>query len=747
MLLKKNSWPYLALFAALVIFYPELFLVKAAPLAADHLEQHYPWASLLAEHVKQFHLPFWTPLIQCGFPIAAEGQIGIFYLPNLLLSLLLPFEAAYSFTPLFHFFFSGWGTYLYARKMKLEPLPAFTAAFIFVFGTAYGGAYYNITSLKTIAWFPWCLYFFESYYRGGGLRYLLLLSLAIFQALMAGYLQVAILAVAILSAVICFRLFIFHDSSARKRRVSLLPLGLSLGLAILLSLPQLFLTFQLAMLSNRVVSDESYAYVGSMSPVALATMMLPILQGLFRGNSLYGGLFSVILILFAVLSPEVRKEKSFRLWASMGILSLLLALGEWSPVYVGLVKLTHFYAFRTPMKFLIFICFSLALLSGLGLQQALRSGRSADAVSRKVSTGFLWLAGVTLAGSFAVGILLTYFRPQVELLGHWFIQNYIYGKAGHPHSLEIYSEKLTGYLNSAIRLVLARDPWQIWGYSLLAIHAGFVLWLRGAGKVTRPWLVTGLVLLCFDLYIFSFRDIKRDFDYYDRIKPDAAAGFLLEENKKGNVGRIYTLRNAHENFFMLPSVNMIYGLEDIGAYSPLVYKKYYESIGQLGNVNDSNAPYVPTTEFVLSHLDWLQFLGVTHIITRRPLEHAELKPVFEAPDTTRVYALKSEHQPVYFVTELKTDWEEDFIPPSPTSTIRLQRDSGEKSEWQITAKEKGFMILPRSYDPAWSAQLNGEPVTMHAAYGLFQAVEIPAAGNYTLHLSYAPWKAMAGKKS
>ena len=112
----ERDWAWAVAFClAVICFYPELFWVKAAPLVNDHWEQHYPWAWLLHKTLEQGKLPFWTPLIHCGFPIAAESQIGIFYLPNLLLSLLLPFPASYAYTMLIHFMISGLGTALAAR--------------------------------------------------------------------------------------------------------------------------------------------------------------------------------------------------------------------------------------------------------------------------------------------------------------------------------------------------------------------------------------------------------------------------------------------------------------------------------------------------------------------------------------------------------------------------------------------------------------------------------------------------------
>ena len=370
----------------------------------DHYEQHYPWAFWMAQSLKKFEWPFWTPLIHCGFPMTAESQIGTFYLPNLLLYFFLPLRVAYSYTNVVHFLLSGFGTYLYARHMRLEPLPAFVAAFIFLFGTGYGGAYYNLTSLKTISWFPLSLFLFEKFLESRKWRYGLGLSVSLAMSFLAGYLQVAISSLGIFLLYGFLRILFFRHEvkpSLRRRSAEILTLFIATGLALILSLPQIYLTFQLALLSNRAGLSEGYAYVGSMSPFVLATLVLPQIQSFFRGNCLYGGMFSILLILFALHSKKARAGTLFRLWCLMAAVSFLLALGQWSPLYVGLIKLTRFYSFRTPMKFLIFICFSLALLSGIGFQEAWKWAEDTkpNPLLKKISRSF-YLFIALLLGTF-----------------------------------------------------------------------------------------------------------------------------------------------------------------------------------------------------------------------------------------------------------------------------------------------------------------------------------------------------------
>ena len=370
---KHSSSDVFAVFgflALLILFYPELFIAKAASLKGDHWEQHYPWAFYMAQSLKQGIWPFWTSLIQCGFPIAAESQMGLFYLPNLLLYSFLPFQWAYAYMNLFHFFIAGLGTYLYCRKMGLTPLGAFVAGSIFVFGTGYGGAYYNITSLKTIAWFPWILWSFEVFEASLKKRYVFLTAFFISLSVLAGYLQVAVLALGIGSVYFLLRLFFFTEAgkSMPFRFGVAAWMAIAIVIAVLVSLPQLFLTAELATFSNRADLSEGYAYVGSLAPMALLTLVFPKLQGIFRGSCIYSGIFSIYFIAAAFFAVDKNRRRMLWLWLTVGIISLLLALGQWSPLYLGLIKLTRFYAFRIPAKFVIFLCFSLAVLGGAGIE-------------------------------------------------------------------------------------------------------------------------------------------------------------------------------------------------------------------------------------------------------------------------------------------------------------------------------------------------------------------------------------------
>lgn len=763
----------------LIVFYPDLFLAKTGSLVGDHLEQHYPWAYLLSISLKQFHLPFWTPWIHCGFPIAAESQVGIFYLPNLLLFFLLPFRWAYSYSNIFHFMVAGWGTYLYAHRMRLTPFAAFVSAIVFLFGTAYGGAYYNITSLKTICWFPVCLFLFERFYQGSKIRYLFLLSCVIASALTAGYMQVAIFMLIIFVAYLFLRIVFFYDDHAKtmaqksKKTIFVLVATL-LGLG--LALPQLALTFELAIRSNRIGLVEDYAYVGSMSPLALITLIIPYAQGYFSGNSIYSGIFSIPLILCAIFSKEIRGNHLFRLWVTVGIISLMLALGQWSPLYITLVKLTQFYSFRTPMKFIVFIGFTLAMLAAIGFDEAWKNSTSKQQTINTKAVGKAYFGLIVFCGLLAgvVYYFLTTGKPVAVQIGRWFINQFIYEKAGHPHSLEAYYNRLEPTINHIWILFSLGQFWNIWTYVLLTTGALFSVYLIRKGRITKTWLIFGIIFLIVDLYVFTWCDIRKDFATYQSVVPQSQIIDELKQAKEnGNLARIYGLRKPTEKLPLTPSLNILFGFEDIGVYSPFVLRRYNEAFSFFGNINDSNMAATPNLESILSRRQLLNLMDVSHVLTNRRIHVGHLKLIAE--DSTNgpfLYQNTDHHQRAFFVSqyEVTEDWDElkaklltpEFDPnrslliereelkklshqislSTKTSEFKLTRTSHDNNHehWNIQANQPGFVVISNLMYPGWQAEVNGVSRPILKAYGLFQAVWLEKAGNYDIRLTYYPFK-------
>jgi hypothetical protein len=758
----------------LILFYPRLFLGLDGPLVSDHYEQHFPWAYFLAKSLKSGVLPLWMPNIQSGFPIAAESQIGIFYLPNILLSLLLPIRFAYSYTLIFHFFISGAFTFLFLRKSNINHYGSFIGACVFLFGTSYGGAYYNITSLKTICWLPVLLYALEGYLINKRIRYLFLVALAVGQSLVAGYLQVAALMLFFFSIYSCFRCLScirINDLKFPPIIKLLFPILVSGVVGIILALPQILLTLPLALISNRAEPAEAYAYIGSMSPFAFSTLIFPHFQGLFRGNSLYGG---ILLFYFLLIAFSDRKENRlkifYRRWVWLTIIATLFALGQWSPVYIAFIKITHFYSFRTPAKFLIFINFSIAMLSAIGghsLYQWVKEGNQ-ERLSLASRRFYLFLL-MAFSGSIIAFMVIFYFGDAFKSLGYWMMEKMFYGKAGRPHELSEYYAKVDSFLFFMQTVLKPSNP-----YFMVTLLFSFIaIGVTSLSKQLRKaFLVVLIGMLLLDLYVFSFKDIKTDFASYDQtLTLTTMQKKLIQLKKSHQLGRIYGYRSADESLDMIPSINVLYGIEDIGGYSPLIIKRYHETLGLLGNVNDSNIAFSPSQEYVLNRLPLLISMGVTHILSARPLESDKLNLILS--DDVRkqwLYEIKSSTlSSTFLVSRVATrdSWEElkatfmaeNFNPketllllenegvkgihekPEEIGKVRgdispIDPDSSNPGSYLVKLDKPAFFVRMISNYKGWKVLVDGKPADILDAYGQFQAVYLPQAGEYKIEFSY-----------
>jgi len=777
---RLRSWLFhpdrLAIFGLLGLlfaFYPDLFLVKAAPLTGDHLEQHYPWAFQLAQSLKEFKLPFWTPLIQCGFPLVAESQVGAFYIPNLLMYFCLPFHVAYSYMNLIHWFIAGWGTYAYAKQMKLGAEASFVAAVIFLFGGAYGGAYYNMTSLKTICWFPVALYLLERYLDNPKKWLAVGLAFLIGQSIVAGYMQMAALTWLIFGVYAVLRITLFPENASpwTKKGETLGVLIVIAACALLIALPQIYLTFQLATLSNRSGLTEGYAYVGSMSPMALGTLICPNLSNLCRGNNLYPGAFALFLVLLALCSPDTRQSKTFRLWGIMTLIALLLTLGQWSPLYVILVKLTRFYAFRFPAKFLGFFCFGLAMLSATGFQ-SLWQGKATQAVIKKAFFVYLSVLAFFVAAIVSIDLFFTVGRNVAIRLGSFFITRFIYAQPGHPHSLDTYLSGVTSWIDISLKYLSIGDPANLISVAASGLCVIFVVFLLQKKILARSLLIGSVVFLAADLYAASYLDIQLEFATYQKaLAPTQTRQILESERSAGRLGRIYGLRSPSERLPLTPSQNMLYGIEDIGAYSPLVFQRYYQTIGVFGNLNDSNFAVTPTPAFVTQRLPILNFLNVSHVLSTEKLTHPDLKLVLVDPrNGVFLYANSGKRDEAHFITDVKImdDWEmlkteflkEGFDPrktvlfeqsefkkmgislpvfnEEPQATFRCVARSVNQEEWEVETDQPGFFVLSNVMFPGWRVLVDGVDAGIFKAYGVFQAVWLPKPGRHHLNFFYSP---------
>lgn len=370
--------------AAVPLVLLALTLLHFAPLAfsglilarGDTFNYFYPWWTARNAALIAGQLPLWSPDIFMGVPLLANPQAGTFYPLNWP---LLPLSApeGIRLSVLLHVFLALCGMYRLARR-RLGLLPALAAALLFGLGGFVSAHVEQINQLQGMAWLPWLLLWLGPALQGSR-RSLLLLAAGIALQFLSGHTQTTFISGATL-ALVALLTALLQATPARARLLlrALLLLLLAAILALLLTLPQLLPTLELSGLSQRsggLPPNEVLSF--SFSPLVAGRGLLPGYEGLLFGEFVaYSGVIGLGLALLALLLPRQSPLHRERLlWGLLALCGLLLALGEFNPLWKLLARLPGFNYFRVPARWLLPFALGSAMLGGIGLQSLLRAGR------------------------------------------------------------------------------------------------------------------------------------------------------------------------------------------------------------------------------------------------------------------------------------------------------------------------------------------------------------------------------------
>src|SRR5207248_2581522 len=115
---------------------------------------YFPLAQWVGDQLRGGAFPLWLPGVFTGYPIFADGELGLAYLPQLALLYLLPAPVAMVWLRVLHAFLAGLFAHLYLRTLRLEPLPALGGALVFAFGSFVTGQMHHENVVRSAVWLP-----------------------------------------------------------------------------------------------------------------------------------------------------------------------------------------------------------------------------------------------------------------------------------------------------------------------------------------------------------------------------------------------------------------------------------------------------------------------------------------------------------------------------------------------------------------------------------------------------------------
>ncbi|MCK9614376.1 MAG: YfhO family protein [Candidatus Omnitrophica bacterium] len=721
-LFKKHSGFILGFLATILLFLYPLIFMRSSFLNGDNFVQFFPWFKIYSESLKNFNFPYWIGYMQSGFPLMAEGQIGGFYPLNIFMFFFLPFKAAYNYSIILHFILGGVFTYLYVRKIGADQIGGYLASLLFCFSSSYGGCFYNIITLRTLAWFPLNLFLFELFFEKQKVKYVLFAGIILGLQFLAGFIQMAAY-----SALFYVLYFVYR---AISEKLSLKKIFFSLlffcAVSLLIFLPQFFLTYQLAKFSNRGIVNLGFALWGSFSPVGILGLIFPFTSLAFlMRNEFYVGIFSIFFIIFNFYN--------FRYKTPLGavffifLFSLFLSLGGYNPLYVLILKLTKFYVFRNPSKFLFFSTFALSILSGCGFTKFFKTKENEN--KQRAFSAFNKILLFSGAIFLSMKLLLHLFKGEIISAGNWYVKNFIYQMPHHRHGIEYYLKEVELIYN---KLVISFSFSSIFvKISWIFVIAGLLM-LPILCKNRLKKIIVALIIL--DLFIFSFYGIglRNNIGPFSNLMPHNPEIFEILKNDK-EFFRImpFDIKSEKLPNWTFPNANIIYDIDSVACYTPLAFKHYRDAALELEIVDDSLGLNSPKEDAILKKYNLLRLLNVKYVITYRKLNYDFLE-IVKAKNDTFLYKMKDYLGRVFFVESIDRD-----IKLQPTRNLELLKYAHGFAKIDIKTDKAGFLVFSENFYPGWSVYVDGQKRELLKAWGLIQAVAIDK-GKHTVIFKYQP---------
>jgi hypothetical protein len=346
-----------------------------------------PLRTDLARALAEGRLPLWTPSLQAGFPIFAEGEVAALYPLNLLLHRLLPAHTALGYTILFNLAWASIGMHLLARFFGFRITSALLAGFVFGFSGFMTAHLSHVPHLTVASWLPWLILFQQRYWRArqrgeNAVGWFLVICFSITLQILAGFPQITLMNLGtFMSFGLVNPLLLGYPTggSERERIISALralPANAlitfaSILLGVALSAIQWLSTLELIGFSVRgQEADKSFFTSYSLDPAALTQLILPFwkLGEPQFGNMEYWFYLGMLPFCLALLAPLLRRDARTWIFVLLALLALSLALGGSNPLYEWLYNVPLLNRFRVPARFLLLFTFAMAFLAAAGLE-------------------------------------------------------------------------------------------------------------------------------------------------------------------------------------------------------------------------------------------------------------------------------------------------------------------------------------------------------------------------------------------
>ena len=715
---------------------------------------HLPLRTAL-QHVAEFGLPTWNPLIHGGQPILSNPNYAAFY-PATWLMMLMPVHTSISLIVLLHAALALVGARRFALHLGCSEGPAMMAGVGFAFSGAALAATSLLTTFCGLAWMPWILYGCDRWLSHESRKLLsgrALLPVTTFALQILAGEPVIVLTTGFAALLLAL--------AAPRRALRTARLALICALAILLAAVQLLPASARIRESPRASGLEADAVLEWSSPPQRALELLwprawgdpmRIDEDLYFGwrlhdrqfpylYSIYPGQLILLLAFAAVVRWRVRYWSA---WLAMIASGFFLATGAYNPIMRWLGEIAPLLSqIRYPEKFLLLTTTAIVFCAALGWQRVL-DVRDSD--ETPLEDFPLALAGLVVAVN-TIFIVVLWQRPDV---GEWFARV----NAAMPLSQQT-QERAVSFFRRELLIALA-----------VALSSGVVFALHRRRASSRRVLVSlTLVVLTADLWIYN-RCLTPTVPASEVLTPPATIATLapagqriftdrsfvsaeplaLKSSRPGpstlwsHVGRanpylatLWNLRYAiHADFDLMTTAP---ARDAMGALS--------EAWGEREAIQRILGAW--SVRYLISNRPLTTILGERLVGEDSPLITSAQNPSYREPyrferlvhlhpDIEQAVAADRASRFIepHWATE---DGSEKLVRFSPTARLVAAEERPSHLELTYRAGDRAALTIARTYSTGWSATVDGKTVPVHRTSLGMMGVLVPA-GAHSLELDY-----------
>lgn len=721
--------------AAIAGFFWDAVSLQKAFFYFDVTEINFPYRDFFAKELRAGRFSRWCPGLYCGFPLYSESQAGYLHPLKYLLYPWLPTWQAFNLDTILSIWLTGIGTYGWLRR-HVGATGSLAGAAVFGLGGFVWAHLVHTSMINSLTSVPVIVWALEVAWERGRSWPIVLGALALACQVFSGHMQDTILTSELIALYGLYRAV-----TERTRRARFAAFGMAFGLIALAGAIASVQGLPSKELHSRSPRSDGLTWeeltYGSWHPELLPTLILRESYGtLARDTDWMDGFYpyhemnaylGAMALALAVVGAAAYRDRWVAFWIILAGLGGILMLGRFTCLFDFAHRIPIIGSGRIPVRYHLWVSLAVAALAAVGVDRLSRPG------TVRLRPALLTI-GILVAVS--IPILIYAYAPVWSQPNRW----------RYPYHLSRFQ-----WLGEQIRFGVLRTSLLVFGAWAVAAMA-----LRAKSPVRRAQLIAILpVLILADLLGSHFSDVPTITPEY-WTKPPASA---LQLKADPNFVRLFGIakRASNEPGYASEPVDFLSVRDTLDWSLPPVW----DLASARGETPMLPRRLLEFTDHVLPAEGRFDLQAVTHLVTGLPniegrgkgtpagsafvyrnpsaLPRARLggRPIYVDSETDAVAALDR------FKTELRDRLViEDPSHPLPveasvSGTATITRELPELVEVHTQSDGPAYLVLADTFDPGWSATVDGRETPIRPAYVAFRAVFV-SKGSHTVLFRYQP---------